>query len=247
MPAAWACRSASSSTSTAARTRASACRWTGKTCRAARLRFSRPGRALDLAGTGADGIALFDLYSCFPIAVFNILDGLGIPADDPRQKTIAGGLPFFGGAGNNYSMHAIANAVRALRKQRGARALVGANGGFLSKYSVGVYSTEARPWVEIDNRPLQAEVDAWPAIPVETSPTGGMLETYTIDHSGEAPKGVVIGRSDAGGTPLRRHDRSGGSDHRPIDDRQRSARRTGRGCRWRARSIRRHRIGSSLR
>ena len=157
-------------------------------------------QALDLAGTDADGIALFDLYSCFPIAVFNILDGLGIPADDPRQKTIAGGLPFFGGAGNNYSMHAIANAVRALRKQRGARALVGANGGFLSKYSVGVYSTEARPWAEIDNRPLQAEVDAWPAVPVETSPTGGMLETYTIDYSGQAPKGVVIGRSDADGT-----------------------------------------------
>jgi len=156
-------------------------------------------RALELAGIGADGISLFDLYSCFPIAVFNILDGLGILFDDPRPKTIAGGLPFFGGAGNNYSMHAIANAVRALRKQRGARALVGANGGFLSKYSVGVYSTDARPWAGIDSRALQAEVDAWPAMPVEPAPVGGRLETYTIDYSGPRPKGVVVGRSSENG------------------------------------------------
>ena len=152
-------------------------------------------RALELAGTDADGIALFDLYSCFPIAVFNILEGLGIPFDDARPKTIAGGLPFFGGAGNNYSMHAIANAVRALRKQRGARALVGANGGFLSKYSVGVYSTEPRLWAGIDSRSLQAEVDGWPAMAVDSAPSGGLVETYTIDYSGAAPKGTVIGRS----------------------------------------------------
>ena len=39
--------------------------------------------------------------------------------------TLTGGLPFFGGAGNNYSAHAIAEAV-----QRGAR-----RPGVLSRWS----------------------------------------------------------------------------------------------------------------
>ncbi|HYY12686.1 MAG TPA: hypothetical protein VE781_17245, partial [Kineosporiaceae bacterium] len=64
--------------------------------------------ALEVAGIGVDDVATFDLYSCFPIAVSAVADGLGIAADDPRGLTLTGGLPFFGGAGNNYSMHGIA-------------------------------------------------------------------------------------------------------------------------------------------
>ena len=67
--------------------------------------------ALATAGIGIDDIATFDLYSCFPVPVFNICDGIGIATDDPRGLTLTGGLPFFGGAGNNYSMHAIAETV----------------------------------------------------------------------------------------------------------------------------------------
>ena len=101
-------------------------------------------RALAVAGRTVGGIDLFDLYSCFPIAVFDVRDDLGIATDDPRPLTVTGGLPFFGGAGNNYSMHAIASMVQALRERPGAYGFVGANGGFLSKYSVGVYSTTAK-------------------------------------------------------------------------------------------------------
>ena len=67
--------------------------------------------ALDVAGLGIDDIATFDLYSCFPVPVFNICDGVGLATDDPRGLTLTGGLPFFGGAGNNYSMHGIAETV----------------------------------------------------------------------------------------------------------------------------------------
>ena len=64
--------------------------------------------ALDAAGIAADDLGLIDLYSCFPIAVEVAAKGLGIELDDPRGLTITGGLPFFGGPGNNYSLHAIA-------------------------------------------------------------------------------------------------------------------------------------------
>jgi acetyl-CoA C-acetyltransferase len=156
-------------------------------------------RALQAAGLDQSQVDLFDLYSCFPIAVFNIRDGLGIAADDPRPLTMTGGLPYFGGAGNNYSMHGVASMVRALRERPGAVGFVGANGGFLSKYSVGVYSTTPRPWKGFDSKALQAEVDAWPAPRLSPPSAGaGIVETYTIDYAGKAPKGVVIGRLDDG-------------------------------------------------
>jgi len=153
-------------------------------------------RALEVAGARLEDIGVFDLYSCFPIAVFNICDALGLAPDDPRGLTVTGGLPFFGGAGNNYSMHAIASLVRALRTRAGATGLVGANGGFLSKYSVGVYSTRPATWRGFDSAPLQGEVDGWAKPELAQGYSGEAdIETYTVDYSNPQPRGVVIGRT----------------------------------------------------
>lgn len=115
--------------------------------------------ALAVAGSGLDDVAALDLYSCFPIPVFNICDAFGLSADDPRGLTMTGGLPFFGGAGNNYSMHAIAEAVAFARRHPGQLALVGANGGMMSKYSVGVYSTAPAAPRPDRSRELQDQAD----------------------------------------------------------------------------------------
>jgi acetyl-CoA C-acetyltransferase len=96
---------------------------------------------LAMAGCGIDQIDVFDLYSCFPIAVELACDGLGIAQNDPRGLTLTGGLPYFGGPGNNYSMHAIAEAMNRCRANRGSRALVTANGWYLTKHAMGIYST----------------------------------------------------------------------------------------------------------
>jgi acetyl-CoA C-acetyltransferase len=152
--------------------------------------------ALKAAGKSLADLGRFDLYSCFPIAVFNICDGLGLAPDDPRGLTVTGGLPFFGGAGNNYSMHAIASMARRLRASPGATGLVGANGGFLSKYSVGVYSTAPAPWRGFDSAALQRDIDGWPAPALAPGFVGeARIETYTIDYAGAAPRGVVVGRT----------------------------------------------------
>ncbi|HEY2708286.1 MAG TPA: acetyl-CoA acetyltransferase [Caulobacteraceae bacterium] len=156
-------------------------------------------RALDVAGIGLADLSAFDLYSCFPIAVFNICDELGLAPDDARGLTLTGGLPFFGGAGNNYSMHAIASMARKLRAAPGSKGLVGANGGFLSKYSVGIYSTEPRAWQAFDSGPLQQEVNAWAAPALAMDHAGdASIETFTIDYAGPEPRGVVIGRTESG-------------------------------------------------
>jgi len=153
-------------------------------------------KALEVAGASLADIGAFDLYSCFPIAVFNICDELGLAPDDPRGLTLTGGLPFFGGAGNNYSMHAIASMARWLRAHPGSKGMVGANGGFLSKYSVGVYSTEPAEWRGFDSKPLQQEIDAWPAPALAPGYEGDAdVETYTIDYSGAEPRGSVLGRT----------------------------------------------------
>lgn len=51
------------------------------------------GSALGLAGVGLDEVRHLDLYSCFPIAVSAVCDGLGLAADDPRGLTLTGDCP----------------------------------------------------------------------------------------------------------------------------------------------------------
>ncbi len=155
--------------------------------------------ALGMAGIGVDDVATFDLYSCFPVPVFNICDGMGIAPDDPRGLTLTGGLPFFGGAGNNYSMHAVAETIAQMRSMPGQFGLVGANGGILSKYSVGVYSTIPVEWTPDRNAELQSQVAGWPIQAVtETADGRGTVETYTVRRDDGRPTGIVIGRLDDG-------------------------------------------------
>ncbi|HEX2285709.1 MAG TPA: acetyl-CoA acetyltransferase, partial [Mycobacterium sp.] len=75
--------------------------------------------ALRVAEIGADDIATFDLYSCFPFPVFVICEALGLAGDDPRGLTLTGGLPYFGGPGNSYSLHGIAETVVEMRDRPG--------------------------------------------------------------------------------------------------------------------------------
>ena len=73
-----------------------------------------------------------------PVPVFNFCDGTGLATDDPRGVTLTGGLPYFGGPGNSYSLHGIAETVSRMRSSPGAFGLVTANGGIANKYSVGI-------------------------------------------------------------------------------------------------------------
>lgn len=151
--------------------------------------------ALAVAGLGIDDIATFDLYSCFPVPVFNICDGMGIAPDDPRGLTLTGGLPFFGGAGNNYSMHGVAETVAKVRSAPGQFGLVGANGGIMSKYSVGIYSTTPVDWKPDGSERLQAQLAAAPTRSTTEHPDGpATVETYTVRRDGGRPTGIIIGR-----------------------------------------------------
>lgn len=156
--------------------------------------------ALHSAGISVDDLSCLDLYSCFPIAVSVVSDALGLSTDDPRGLTVTGGLPFFGGAGNNYSMHAITEVIGRVRSSPGSFGLVGANGGMLSKYSAGVYSTTPVAWTPVDDSELQARLDAVAPATKVLDPQGwATIETYTVVYSRSGPRGVVIGRLESDG------------------------------------------------
>ncbi|WP_132991853.1 acetyl-CoA acetyltransferase [Gordonia zhaorongruii] len=137
--------------------------------------------ALRMADIRLDEVATLDLYSCFPIAVSNVCDALGLEPDDPRGLTATGGLPYFGGPGNNFAMHSIAEIVAAARSRPGSFGLVAANGGILSKYSVGVYSTTPTPWRASTSADLQREIDRAPRIELTRYADGpAVIESFTV-------------------------------------------------------------------
>jgi acetyl-CoA C-acetyltransferase len=159
--------------------------------------------ALDMAGRTLDDVAAFDLYSCFPSAVEVAMKELGLSEDDPRPISVTGGLPFFGGPGNNYVTHSIAEMMNVVRARPGSFGLVTANGMYLTKHSAGLYSTTPTggPWRREDPRRLQAELDRRPRREVNPHPKGsGAIETYCVTYGKDAPeKAYVIGRLDESG------------------------------------------------
>lgn len=155
-------------------------------------------KALDMAGRTLGDLQFFDLYSCFPSAVEIGCREIGLDPDDPRGLTVTGGLPYFGGPGNNYVTHSISGMMRQLRAHPVSFGLVTANGNYVTKHSFGVYSTSPflGPWRRESPAALQAELDGLPKCPLVENPSGAAkIETYTVMHGKTAPEfSVVFGR-----------------------------------------------------
>jgi acetyl-CoA C-acetyltransferase len=159
-------------------------------------------RALEMAGVTLADIDIIDLYSCFPVAVEVGAEELGLAIDDPRGLTVTGGLPYFGGPGNNYAMHSIAEMIHRLRDRPGAWGLCTANGWFMTKQSTGVYSTRPLdgPWLREDPKVIQARIDALPHPEIIEQPQGvATIEAYTVTHTRDGYRGAIVVGLDAQG------------------------------------------------
>ena len=170
-------------------------------------------KAFAMAGIGAGDLSYIDLYSCFPSAVEIGAQEFGIATDDPRGLTITGGLPYFGGPGNNYVMHSIVQMADKLRQAPGKFGLVTANGWYVTKHSAGIYSTKPTggKWQREDPKSYQKDIDAMAHPTVVEKPTGAAtVETYTVvlDRRGKR-FGIVVGRLENGNRFLA---------HTPDDD-----------------------------
>lgn len=154
-------------------------------------------QALKTSGLTSAEIAHRDLYSCFPIVPLLAAEYLGL---DPLKDTLTqtGGLPFFGGAGNNYSAHGIASLVETLRDDREAYGLVLANGGFMSKEAAGVYSAKApEDWSPVSSETLQEKLDHRPDIELLSEDCEAVIEGYCIQYGRTGPEqAYIIARKD---------------------------------------------------
>jgi acetyl-CoA C-acetyltransferase len=143
------------------------------------------------AQVGVDDLAHVDLYSCFPIAVQVGARELGLPLD--RQLTVTGGLSFAGGPWNDYVSHSIATMAGVLREDAGSVGLVTANGGYITKHALGLYSTEPPAggfrWADV-----QDEVDALPRREVCPDADGpAVVESWVVEHDrdGSATRAIA--------------------------------------------------------
>ena len=155
-------------------------------------------RALELAGCGTGDLEFLDIYSCFPSAVQVAATELGLPLGDPqRPLTVTGGLTFAGGPWNNYVTHSIATMAERLVENPGSIGLVTANGGYLTKHSIGVYSShppatqfrweDVQP--EVDREPTREGLAQWEGV--------GTVETWTapFDRDGQPEKAFLAVRT----------------------------------------------------
>jgi acetyl-CoA C-acetyltransferase len=157
----------------------------------------------EMAQTTAADIKYFDVYSCFPAVLEVTREALGMTPDDDRLLTVTGGLPYFGGAGNNYSMHAIATMMDRLRSAPGERGLVTANGWYLTKHALGIYSAMPpdTPFRRQDPATLKNRVSTMDHPKFDPHAQGaGTIETFTVmfDRNGSPQSGLVIGCLDNG-------------------------------------------------
>jgi acetyl-CoA C-acetyltransferase len=148
-------------------------------------------RCFELAGRPVDDVAHVDLYSCFPSAVQISAQEIGLTLD--RQLTVTGGLPFAGGPLNNYVMHAIATMTGVLREHPGDLGLCTANGGYVTKHSIGLYATEPPTEGRFAHADVQEEVDRFPTREVAGEHVGGAeIEAYTVMHDHEGPQRALL-------------------------------------------------------
>jgi acetyl-CoA C-acetyltransferase len=112
-------------------------------------------------------------------------------------------MPYFGGPGNNYSLHAICKMVETLRHDQTKIGLVQAMSWFISKHAVGVYSGTPRSnqWKIIPPENYQKELDTLRGPKLINEASGdALVETFTTfyDKMGRPMNAVIIGRLDDG-------------------------------------------------
>jgi acetyl-CoA C-acetyltransferase len=164
---------------------------------------SSPG--LRVAGAAALGAAsldvgdmrFLDFYSCFPCVLEMACEAFGVDPLDSRGLTVTGGLPYFGGPGNAYSLFAIATMAEMLRTSGGAfeAGLLSSIGWYSTKHSVGVYASvpSEKGWSRADTGREQLEIDRSELQVALDVPATGMPATVDASAIHYGGDGVVTG------------------------------------------------------
>ncbi len=154
--------------------------------------------ALTAASLGVDDMRWLDFYSCFPCVIEMACEAFGLDPFDSRGLTVTGGLPYFGGPGNAYTLFAIATMTELLRTSGGERdaGFVSGIGWYATKHSVGVYASapdEKNGWARGDTNHDQLTIDRSELPIAGEVPDPGMPATVDASSVQYGSSGQVTG------------------------------------------------------
>jgi len=153
------------------------------------------------SGLKVEDIDAVEFYSCFPCVPKLASEALG--SDPALVPTVAGGLTYFGGPGNNYMTHAVVNMVRTIRAGAHHGLLLG-NGDLVTKHHAMIVADHAPDAATFPVRyDVQTDADhrrgTTPKV-ILAYDGPATMETYTIRYlrSGEPEYGIAVCRTPSG-------------------------------------------------
>jgi len=128
---------------------------------------------------------LYELYSCFPIAVQMFSDSLGL--NENQSKTVTGGMSFAGGPLNNYMIHSTVKMLSKIRSDHSNIGLVTGVSGMMTKQALALWSK--KPLIDFISKDVtkEAKLEEAPVQMSEELEGMAMIIGYTIfkDNNGE--------------------------------------------------------------
>jgi acetyl-CoA C-acetyltransferase len=99
--------------------------------------------------------SLYELYSCFPIAVQLFAGALNIPEN--KNKTITGGMPFAGGPLNNYMLHSTVQMLMKIRDKTDEIGLITCVSGMMTKQALAIWGKD--PMMDFESMDVTPEAE----------------------------------------------------------------------------------------
>ena len=132
---------------------------------------------------------LYDLYSCFPVAVSMFSKSLNLK--NSRNLTITGGMPFAGGPLNSYVIHSTVKMIENIRNKKKSVGVVTGVSGMMTKQSYALWAKE--PITEFMHKDFTSEVQKKEQ-PIELSSLQegvGNIIGYTTLHRTDPVKAII--------------------------------------------------------
>ena len=151
---------------------------------------------LDICASNNIKPNLYDLYSCFPVAVHMFSKSLNV--DLSKEATITGGMPFAGGPLNSYVLHSTIKMILKIRNDNSKIGIVTGVSGMMTKQSYALWSKN--PDIEFSFKDFTSEASKEEA-PIKISSLSdgaGTIIGYTTIKSTNHKKAVIYLDSDDG-------------------------------------------------
>ena len=133
---------------------------------------------------------IYEIYSCFPLAVQQFIKVLNL---DPLSKlTVTGAMPFGGGPLNNYMLHSTAQMIEKIREHPDKVGLVTGVSGMMTKQGICLWASEPITEFMVQNVTAEAANNDQ-AVPMSSAAAGvAKVLGYTVIYEKKSPIRAVF-------------------------------------------------------